>query len=152
MYVWHMGVAYGCGIWVWHMGVACRVWHLRVHVILQASTSGRLRGASSRPTFSCSSTTPRTSTTTTLSGSPWLGWCDLRSESLLEHHPTSCHPLLLSILSPGSTRDAARHQPDRRALAAAADLSDAARSRTLTCSERTTLRDAAQGVERERRW
>eukprot|EP00964_Phaeocystis_antarctica_P096323 scaffold62635_cov74-Phaeocystis_antarctica.AAC.1 len=32
----------------------------------------------------------------------------------------------------GPTRDAARHQPDRRALAAAADLSDAARSRTPT--------------------
>ena len=28
IWVWHMGVAYGCGIWVWHMGVAygCGIW------------------------------------------------------------------------------------------------------------------------------
>ena len=39
MYVWHMGVAYGCGIWVWH--VECGI------CVCICDSAGKYVGASS---------------------------------------------------------------------------------------------------------
>ena len=65
----------------------------------------------------------------------------LMMHALVDHLPASTPP--------GPTRDAAGDQPDRRALAAAADLSEAARSDAVDAPQRETPHSRTRERERD---